>query len=340
MTRAHSRQIAVWLLIVAALIFIMVIVGGVTRLTRSGLSIVEWNPVMGAIPPIGETQWLAEFDKYKQTPEYLHVNSDMTLDGFKRIFYVEWAHRLLGRLIGFAFLLPLLYFGVRRMIDRALGLRLAGIFILGGLQGALGWFMVKSGLVDVPRVSPYRLTAHLGLAIVIYGYILWLALDLLHPKSGGAPARLRRTGWFITGLISVTILAGGFVAGTKAGFAFNTWPLMYGNLVPPGLFELDPWWSNFFENIPTVQFNHRMLAYAVLIAVAAYSIMGLREKTSARTRVGFTLLPIAALGQATLGITTLLLSVPVWLGAAHQGGAMVLFTVALYLNHALQKKNA
>lgn len=337
MTRAHSRQIAVWLLIVAALIFIMVIVGGVTRLTRSGLSIVEWNPVMGAIPPITEQQWSAEFAKYQQTPEYVQVNTGMTLDGFKNIFYVEWAHRLLGRLIGFVFLLPLIYFAVRRMIDRALLPKLIGVFILGGLQGALGWFMVKSGLVDIPRVSPYRLTAHLSLAIVIYGYLLWVAWSLLYPKTQKTSPQLRRFGWFTTALVFVAILAGGFVAGTKAGFAFNTWPLMYGHLVPDGLFALQPWWSNFFENIPTVQFNHRMLAYAVLIVVAVYAWFGLREKTSGHTRWGFALLPVTALAQAILGISTLLLSVPVSLGAAHQGGALVLFTVALYLNHALRK---
>ena len=169
MTKKDSRAVAIWLLLVAALVFAMVVVGGVTRLTRSGLSIVEWNPVMGAIPPLTEPQWLLEFGKYQQTPEYQHVNRGMTLDGFKNIFYVEWAHRLLGRLIGLVFLLPLLYFALRKRLERTLVPKLVGIFILGGMQGALGWFMVKSGLVDVPRVSPYRLTAHLGLAVLIYG---------------------------------------------------------------------------------------------------------------------------------------------------------------------------
>lgn len=334
-----SRAVAIWLLVVAALVFAMVVVGGVTRLTRSGLSIVEWRPVTGAIPPLTEQQWLVEFDKYRQTPEYRQVNRGMTLDGFKNIFYVEWAHRLLGRLIGLVFLLPLLYFALRKRIERALVPKLVGIFILGGLQGALGWYMVKSGLVDIPRVSPYRLTAHLGLAIAIYAWTLWIALDLLYPKTNAKPPRhLRRLGWGVTTLVGITILAGGFVAGTKAGFAFNTWPLMYGQLVPEGMFALAPWWTNLFENIPTVQFNHRMLAYAVLIAVAIYGWLGLREKLDAHARTGFVLLPIAALLQVLLGIATLLLAVPVALGAAHQGGALLVLTVALYLNHALRQK--
>jgi cytochrome c oxidase assembly protein subunit 15 len=338
MTRNDSRTVAIWLLAVAALVFAMVVVGGVTRLTRSGLSIVEWNPVMGAIPPIGEQQWLEEFGKYQQTPEYQQVNRGMTLAGFKRIFYVEWFHRLLGRLIGLAFLLPLIYFAVRRRIDRPLTHKLIVIFILGGLQGALGWFMVKSGLVDVPRVSPYRLTAHLGLAVAIYAYILWIALTLLTPQPArAAPENIRRLGWFVTALIALTMIAGGFVAGTKAGFAFNTWPLMYGQLTPPGLMALQPWWTNLFENIATVQFDHRMLAYAVLIAVAVYSWRGLRQDLARPTQLAFALLPVAVLAQVVLGITTLLKYVPVGLGAAHQGGALVVLTVALYLNHALRR---
>ncbi|HKQ29769.1 MAG TPA: COX15/CtaA family protein [Burkholderiales bacterium] len=338
MTRNDSRAVATWLLAVAVLVFAMVILGGVTRLTRSGLSIVEWNLVTGAVPPLSEQQWVIEFEKYKLSPEYQQINTGMTIEGFQRIFYVEWAHRLLGRLIGFAFLLPLLYFALRRKLDRTLTPKLIGLFILGGLQGALGWFMVKSGLVDVPRVSPYRLTAHLGLAVIIYGYLLWIALDLLFPKPQKTPNVLRRVGWGVTGFVFVTVLAGGFVAGTKAGFAFNTWPLMYGQLVPPSLFALEPWWTNLFENIPTVQFNHRMLAYSAVIAVAVYAWIGLRRKISTRAQLGFVLLPVAALGQLVLGIATVLHAVPVALGALHQAGALILFTTALYLNHALRAK--
>jgi cytochrome c oxidase assembly protein subunit 15 len=317
----------------------MVVVGGVTRLTRSGLSIVEWNPVMGAIPPMGESQWLAEFEKYQQSPEYRQVNKDMTLEGFKSIFYVEWTHRLLGRLIGVVFLLPLVYFALRRKIDRALAVRLAGIFVLGGLQGALGWFMVKSGLVDVPRVSPYRLTAHLGFAVLLYAWVVWILLGLFFPApEKKTSSTLQRVGWPMTGLVFITILAGGFVAGTKAGFAFNTWPLMYGRLVPEGAFAMQPWWADLFENIATVQFNHRMLAYTAVISTTLYAWFGLRQPVTRAARLGFALLPVAALLQLSLGIATVLLVVPIPLGAAHQAGALVLFTVALYLNHALRAK--
>lgn len=332
----RSRPIAIWLLVCAALILVMVVVGGVTRLTRSGLSIVEWQPIMGAVPPLNEAQWNDAFDKYKQTPEYQKVNGSMTLPDFKGIFYIEWTHRFLGRLIGLAFLLPFIYFLVRGRIERALVPKLIGIFVLGGLQGALGWFMVKSGLVDIPRVSPYRLTAHLGLAVAIYGYIVWIALGLLYPKpEPNVPVSLQRVSRVVVALVFVTILAGGFVAGTRAGFAFNTWPLMYGQLVPEGFFAQQPWWVNLFEDIATVQFDHRMLAYAVLFAVAAYCWLALRQKQfSARVQFALALLPIVAVTQVVLGIATLLLMVPVALGAAHQAGALVVFTVALYLAHA------
>jgi cytochrome c oxidase assembly protein subunit 15 len=329
------------LLIVAALIFAMVVVGGVTRLTRSGLSIVEWQPIVGAIPPLNKAQWNDAFDRYKQTPEYRKVNVGMSLSEFKGIFYVEWAHRLLGRLIGLIFLLPLVYFIVRRRIERALVPKLSTIFILGGLQGVLGWFMVKSGLVDIPRVSPYRLTAHLGLAVVIYAYILWVAFGLLYPPpEKSAPAILRRVGWMATALVFVTMLAGGFVAGTKAGFAFNTFPLMNGRFIPEGMYTLEPWWTNLFENIATVQFNHRLLAYTVVPVIAVQWWMAQRARLAAHMRLVFHLLPVAVVAQVALGIITLLLIVPVALGAAHQGGALVVFTLALYLNHALRATHA
>ncbi len=337
MTFTHYRPIAIWLLVAAALVFAMVVVGGVTRLTRSGLSIVEWQPIVGTIPPLNEMQWGQAFDQYKQTPEYQKVNVGMSLSEFKGIFYVEWAHRLLGRLIGFVFLLPLAYFIVRRSIERALIPKLVTIFILGGLQGALGWFMVKSGLADIPRVSPYRLTAHLGLAIAIYAYILWVAFGLLYPKPEKlAPTNLRRFGWAVTTLVFVTILAGGFVAGTKAGFAFNTFPLMNGRFIPEGMYALEPWWTNLFENVATVQFNHRLLAYTVVPAIALQWWMARRAQLAACVRLVFHLLSVAAAAQVALGIATLLLIVPIALGAAHQAGALVVFTLALYLNHALR----
>jgi cytochrome c oxidase assembly protein subunit 15 len=314
----------------------MVVVGGVTRLTRSGLSIVEWNPVIGAVLPLTETHWQAEFEKYQRTPEYQKVNAGMALAAFKQIYYVEWTHRLLGRLIGLVFLVPLVYFAVRRRLSPELMRKLLGIFILGGLQGALGWFMVKSGLVDVPRVSPYRLTAHLALAVAIYGYILWVALDLLsRDVKRPAEPRLRRLGWAVTALVFLMILAGGFVAGTRAGFVFNTFPLMNGHFFPPGLYGMEPWWVNIFENVATVQFNHRLLAYVVLIAVLFYWQGGRNMGLPNPARTALHLLIGAVVAQITLGIATLLLAVPVSLGALHQAGALIVFSLAVYLNHVL-----
>ena len=334
------RAIAIWLLGVCALIFIMVVLGGVTRLTRSGLSIVEWQPLMGALPPLTHADWLALFEKYKLTPEYQKVNIGMDLAGFQGIFWLEYFHRLLGRLIGLAFALPFFYFLVRKQIERALALKLWLLFALGAAQGLLGWLMVASGLVDVPRVSPYRLTAHLGLAILIYGAVLWVALGLLSPKTQtpDSPAPLRRFGLAVTGLIFLMILSGGFVAGTHAGFAFNDWPFMHGRLVPEGLLTLEPWWLNSFENLAAVQFNHRLLAYLLCLAIPVYWLAARRHALDARARWLIHLLPAVLAVQVTLGITTLLYVVPVPLAAAHQAGALLLFTLALLLNHRLRAK--
>jgi cytochrome c oxidase assembly protein subunit 15 len=329
--------VAAWLLVCCALIVAMIVLGGVTRLTRSGLSIVEWQPIMGAIPPITEHQWEVEFEKYRQTPEYLKVNYGMSLAAFKQIYWVEYAHRLLGRTIGFAFIVPFLYFLVRKQIGRALVPKLLTLFMLGGLQGALGWYMVASGLVDEPRVSAYRLTAHLGLAVIIYGYMFHVALGLIYPQARPAPAGVRRFAWALTALVFATILAGGFVAGTRAGFLFNTWPLMYGRLVPEGLYVLHPWWLNIFENVATVQFNHRWLAYAVVIATVFLWAVVRRAATTPRARTAAHLLLAAVALQFGLGIATLLTVVPVSLGAAHQGGALLVLTAALFLNHSLRK---
>ncbi len=332
------RAIAIWLLVVCALIFIMVVLGGVTRLTRSGLSIVEWQPLIGALPPLTHADWLALFEKYQLTPEYQKVNIGMDLAGFQGIFWLEYFHRLLGRLIGLAFALPFVYFLLRRQIDRVLAPKLWLLFALGAAQGLLGWLMVASGLVDVPRVSPYRLTAHLGLAILIYAAALWVALGLLAPKPQAADwsAALRRFGLAVTGLVFFIILTGGFVAGTHAGFAFNDWPLMHGRLVPDGLFALDPWWANLFENIATVQFNHRLVAYLLCLVIPAYWFVARRYRLAARTRVLFHLLLAMLAVQVALGITTLLYVVPVSLAAAHQAGALLLLTLALLINHALR----
>jgi len=340
----NNRQIAVWLLICCTLIFAMVVLGGVTRLTRSGLSMVEWDPIMGIIPPLTESQWEETFGKYKQFPEYQKINEGMNLGEFKSIFWFEYAHRVLGRTIGLAFLLPLLYFLLAKKIRRSLVPKLVTMFILGGLQGLLGWYMVKSGLVDRPHVSQYRLTAHLAAAITIYGFIFWVALDLLLPKGGARDARtvapLRRFGLFTTMLVSLMIITGGFVAGTKAGFAFNTFPLMNGQWVPEGYMVLEPWFSNFFDNIAAVQFNHRFGALLLCIVVFGFWFAAQRFDLVARTRTVFHLLLAMLVIQVTLGITTLIYVVPVALAAAHQGGALVLLTIALMLNHELRLKRA
>src|SRR2546430_4498045 len=228
---AHNRAVAAWLLVCCAFVFAIVVVGGITRLTHSGLSIVEWQPIVGALPPLDETAWQETFAKYKQTPEYRLVNPGMSLEGFKGIFWWEYIHRLLGRLIGAAFLLPLLWFALRGRIPRALAWKFAAIFGLGALQGALGWYMVQSGLVDNPRVSQFRLTAHLGIAFLIYAAMLWIALDLLLPRASrteAAPRGLRRFAFALAALIFVMALSGGLVAGTRAGLAYNTFPLMNG----------------------------------------------------------------------------------------------------------------
>jgi cytochrome c oxidase assembly protein subunit 15 len=334
----NRRAVGIWLLLVAMLVFAMVLLGGATRLTHSGLSIVEWQPVSGVIPPLDAADWQSEFGRYQQFPEYRQRNSDMTLDEFKRIFWVEYAHRLLGRFIGAVLVLPFLYFLWAGALDRALVPRLAIIVLLFGAQGALGWFMVESGLVNDPAVSHYRLTAHLGLAVILYGAILWTAFDLLveqHRRStAGAP---RRASQMLVGLVFLQILAGGLVAGLHAGLIYNSWPLMDGSLAPLHLFDARPWWRNPLENIAMVQFDHRMLAYLALLCAAAvcWRVFALPMIDSKVRRAVLVLLAAIAV-QVGLGIATLLLVVPVPLAVVHQAGALVVFTAALWLCHSLR----
>jgi cytochrome c oxidase assembly protein subunit 15 len=315
------------------MIFAMVVIGGVTRLTESGLSITEWKPAAGAIPPLSEQAWQEEFAKYQQIPQYRERNAGMTLAEFKTIFWWEFVHRLWGRLIGVVYAIPLLWFVLRGQVRGRLAWRLAGIFVLGGLQGALGWYMVKSGLVDRVSVSQYRLTAHLGLALLIYAATLWTALDLLRPSRASTP--LSRAALGFSALVFVTMLAGGFVAGLDAGMSYNTFPLMDGRLVPAGYLDESPWWLNLFENVAAVQFNHRLLAMATLAGAVALAIAGRNASPRARA-LAFASGGMAAL-QAALGISTLLLVVPVPLAAAHQAGAVALLTLALATAHAARE---
>jgi len=332
--------VALWLLVCAALVFAMVVVGGVTRLTHSGLSIVEWQPIVGTLPPLSEAQWLATFEKYRQTPEYHQVNRGMSLAEFKGIFWWEYFHRLLGRLIGIVFFVPLAWFWVRGRLDRPLAWKLVGIFLLGGLQGAMGWYMVMSGLVDDPRVSQFRLTAHLSVAFLIFAAMLWVAMSLLAPRAagGGDPQRaLARLSWWITGLVAYMVVTGGFVAGIRAGKAYNTFPLMNGHVIPPEIFMIEPWWQNFFYNMATVQFDHRLGAWALAFLVPWFWLRARRIELPPRARVAAHLLLAVLAVQIALGISTLLLAVPVALGAAHQGAAVVVFGAALFANHALRR---
>jgi cytochrome c oxidase assembly protein subunit 15 len=336
---AHNRAVAAWLLVCCALVFAIVVVGGVTRLTHSGLSIVEWQPIVGALPPLDETGWRETFGKYKQTPEYRLVNPGMSLDGFKRIFWWEYVHRLLGRLTGAVFFLPLLWFALRRRIPRALAWKLVGILALGAAQGALGWYMVQSGLVDDPRVSQYRLTAHLGIAFLIYAAMLWIALDLLFPResqSGTVSRGPRRFAFALVALIFAMVLSGGLVAGIRAGLAYNTFPLMNGRLIPREIFSLEPWYLNFSSNIATVQFDHRLIAWLLALLVPWFWLRVRHAAVPQRAKLGAHLLLVALAVQIALGIATLLLAVPVPLAAAHQAGALLVFSAAIFALHSLR----
>ncbi len=335
---ASRRQIGWWLVLMAVLVGLMVVVGGATRLTDSGLSITEWKPVTGAIPPLSTQAWQAEFEKYKQIPEYELVNKGMSLAEFKTIFWWEWGHRFLGRFIGFAFLFPFIFFVLRRKVERSLTPKLLIMFVGGGAQGALGWFMVQSGLADRIDVSQYRLAAHLAAAFLIFAYILWIALDLLMPQLQSKRSdllRLRNWAALLAVLVFVQVILGAFVAGLHAGLSYNTWPLMDGQIVPSGYMFQSPWYLNLFENIAAVQFNHRMAAYAATAVIVALVIMGRSKSLPTWVRQWLYVL-LALVGvQVGLGIWTLLAVVPLGLALAHQVGALLLFAVSIVLAHSL-----
>ncbi len=325
----NDRQIACWLLFVCAMIFCMVIVGGVTRLTESGLSMVNWKPLSGIIPPMNDAQWAEEFTAYQQYPEYQKVNHGMSLVEFKAIFFWEYSHRLLGRLIGLAFFVPFMIFLLKRKVSGTLKPKLWLMFFLGGLQGGLGWWMVKSGLTDHPDVSHYRLTAHLGLAVLIYLYMFWVASGLLMSRCEGTRKRPVVSLIFLIGLIFVQILLGGLVAGLNAGMIFNTWPLMEEQIIPMGLYSMTPWYMNIFENIMTVQFNHRMLAYFIGL-LGLYVWLRTSKDTHINVRLAGHMMVLIILGQGVLGVLTLIHVVPIPLAAAHQGGALITLSAALF----------
>jgi len=332
--------VATWLFVCCALIFLMVVIGGITRLTLSGLSITEWKPVVGVLPPLSPADWGAEFAKYKQIPEYRLVHYAMSLDEFKTIYFWEYLHRLLGRLVGIAYGVPFVWFLLRRQLPRSLVRPLAGILLLGFGQGALGWYMVQSGLADRTEVSQYRLVAHLALALAIYAAILWVALGIVRgsPRSElrqDPGAVWRRAADAVLLLVALTIAAGGFVAATHAGLIYNSFPLMGGTLLPPDYFLLHPLYLNWFENVAAIQFDHRLLALATAVLIVLVWIAGLRAALPRPCGLALHALLAAAAFQVALGITTLVLVVPIPLAVAHQAGAIVLLTAALVLRHTM-----
>lgn len=340
---ARRRALGRWLAIWAVMVLLTVVIGGVTRLTESGLSITEWAPVTGIVPPLSQAAWLDAFTRYQAIPEYQQLNRGMSLADFKRIFLWEYVHRLWARLVGLALVVPFAVFLARRYVTAALGRRLAILLVLTGAQGALGWFMVASGLTERTDVSQYRLAAHLGLALVIYLVTVWTAADLLVNRQAGPAqsadrSRLVRGTILVTALVFSTAIAGAFVAGLDAGRAFNTFPLMGGRLVPLGYGALSPWWRNLFENVAAVQFNHRLLGVLSLAAIVLLWLRGWPARLGDRSRRMLGLLLIVAAIQVALGIATLLLVVPVAVAALHQAGAVLLLTASVLLLHALRSE--
>jgi len=338
---ANDRAVLRWLQLCLLLVFAMVLLGGATRLTESGLSMVTWHPA-GMLPPFAAGEWQAEFERYQQFPEFQQINRDMTLAEFRKIFWFEYSHRMLGRLIGLVFLLPFAWFWLRGRLKPGLTPRLAVMFLLGAMQGLLGWYMVKSGLVSRPQVSQYRLTAHLLSALLIYGFILWTIFNLAFADGYRRLADSAAPGWrrlslALLALVVLTVASGGFVAGLDAGLIFNTFPLMGGELIPQGWGALSPWYLNPFENLVAVQFNHRWLAMTTGLLLLGWYLRGRARFDHRRVTRSFKLVGMMVIIQLALGIATLLLQVPVTLGVLHQAGALLLFSVMLFNVHALSR---
>jgi heme a synthase len=334
-----DRAVRLWLCAVAILVFAMIVVGGATRLTDSGLSITEWQPLLGAIPPLTDADWQTAFAKYKTIPQYASVNRGMTLDAFKEIFWWEWAHRFLGRFVGVAFAVPFAFFAITGRLRRGWAPKLAAVLALGALQGAVGWYMVQSGLANRIDVNQYRLALHLSIAFLILGSLVWLILDLAPPLGEPRLATVkpahRAWAYGLAALVFSQVAIGGFVAGLKAGRAFNTWPLMDGRVIPEGYMRLQPWWLNFTENIPAVQFNHRVAAYLIAGLVLWHAVRVIRSADDERVRWSAGLFAAAVFAQAILGIWTVVMAVPIGLGIAHQAFAAILFAIALWHAHTM-----
>jgi cytochrome c oxidase assembly protein subunit 15 len=338
----RHAAVAIWLWSLAGLVFLMVIVGGATRLTESGLSITEWKPVAGVIPPLSPAEWLAEFENYKKIPQYAELFPDMDLRGFKFIFFFEWSHRLLGRLIGAAMVLPLIFFWAKGLLPPGFKPKLLGILALGALQGFVGWWMVKSGLSDRVEVAQERLAIHLLLASLTFAALVWLAASLKRSAAQIPERRLPGLGSFAGGMVSLVLLQiglGGLVAGLRAGHAFNTWPLIDGYVWPPldKLTLLSPLWRNFLDNILLVQFQHRMIAYALLALALAQALYASRAAVGRRAvRRAWAVAGLVAM-QATIGVATLVLGVPFWAGLLHQAFSMIVLGMAVAHAQALSQ---
>ncbi|MGH7593632.1 MAG: COX15/CtaA family protein, partial [Gemmatimonadales bacterium] len=334
-----NRRLGIWLTIWAAMLLLLILIGGTTRLTESGLSITEWNVVSGVVPPLNQAAWSSEFSKYRQIPQYRAIHTGMTLQQFKGIFLWEYLHRLWARLVTLAFALPLVWFVAQGLVPREVRGRLWLLLVLLGAQGALGWFMVSSGLSIRTEVSQYRLAAHFAAALLIYGTTVWTAADFLaraRRSTDTDSPRARHWSWCVTALAVLTAIAGAFVAGLRAGHAYNTFPLMAGHFVPPGYAALSPWPRNLFENVAAVQFNHRCLALLTLASILAFWWWSRRQALTPVAGRAIGRLALLAMLQVALGIATLLLVVPVSLGVAHQAGAVLLLTGGILAMHALR----
>ncbi len=331
---SRTRAVGLWLAASAAMVFIMMLIGAITRLTESGLSMVEWRPLIGALPPLSEAEWVRVFELYRQTSEYQLANAGMTLAEFKAIFWWEYIHRLWGRLIGVVYAVPFFFFLWRGWIPAAAKPHLWILLALGGLQGVIGWWMVKSGFVDRTDVSQYRLALHLGMAFFILGYLFWMTLNFLWPVERGraaAPRGFRRLSAWTHAVVFVTVVSGAFVAGSNAGFIYNDWPLMNGALTPDDFWTLTPWWASAFEEHGVIQFNHRLLAYATVGVGTAVWIAARRIDLAPRARLAVTALVCGVWLQAALGVATLVLVVPITLATLHQAGAATVFCLTLWL---------
>ncbi len=338
----NNKAVARWLFICCFMVAVMVNLGGVTRLTESGLSMTGWKPVTGWLPPLDEIQWHEEFVRYQQSPQYQKVNMGMSVDEFKGIFWLEYIHRLVGRCVGLLFLIPLVYFAAKKAIDKKLALGLGGIFALGGIQGVVGWMMVSSGLKDDPRVSQYWLAFHLSMAFIVFALLFLVALRQNNKNeslsSFDVPSTLKNLSLFITLLIFIQVIMGAFVAGLDAGLIYNTFPLMDGSFMPDGLFTMQPKYINIFADIKTVQFTHRIIAYIVAATIVLFWILSRKVNLCGRRKWAIWALLAMVFIQFGLGVLTLIHAVPVALASIHQMGALLLFAISLYVNYTLWRK--